>query len=423
MRRAARAPRPGRGRRSRAAPASASSPRGPGAARARRRAAGPRRGCRWAAAGPCGSPRRDTCRTTSWFDSTQVVRSADRRRPPRGSRRSSRRAARRVPRRVEVLEVERLVHLVGADVPQRAARSAAPTPRRRARVGRRTRRGPAPVPVDLVHAVLVPHRVPRRVRIHALVDGVEQPQRTVPVGQRPRSLTRPCATSTRNPSTPRSSQNRRMSRNSARTCGLPQFQVGLLGVEEVQVPLTGLPSASTTRLHALPPNTDGQLFGGCSPSVPCRRGRCSGPAPADPGAAASAARNQACSSEVWFGHQVDDHLEAQLVGSREQRVGVGEAAEDGVDVPVVGDVVPRVGLRGAVERRQPHGVDAELAQVGQPGGDAGQVADAVAVGVGRTSGGTPGRSRRCATSRWRRRGARSGQGRGRGGTKASHRQA
>ena len=39
-------------------------------------------------------------------------------------------------------------------------------------------------------------------------------------------------------------------------------QIGLLGVEEVQVPLARLPSGSSTRVQAGPPNTDSQLLGG-----------------------------------------------------------------------------------------------------------------------------------------------------------------
>jgi hypothetical protein len=82
------------------------------------------------------------------------------------------------------------------------------------------------------------------------------------------------------------------------------------------------------------------------------------------------------------GHQVDDHLEPQAVAVCDQRVGVGEGAEQRVDVLVVGHVVAVVVLRRGVERRDPERVDAEVAQVGQPRGDPGQVADAVAVAVG-----------------------------------------
>ena len=51
-------------------------------------------------------------------------------------------------------------------------------------------------------------------------------------------------------------------------------------------------------------------------------------------------------------------------------------------VKVVRDVVAGVGLGRAVEGGQPHGVHAQAGQIGQPGGNARQVADAIAVGVG-----------------------------------------
>ena len=49
--------------------------------------------------------------------------------------------------------------------------------------------------------------------------------------------------------------------------------------------------------------------------------------------------------------------------SRDQRVEVGQRAEQRVDVAVVGDVVAAVGHRRGVERREPDRVDAEVAQV------------------------------------------------------------
>ena len=66
----------------------------------------------------------------------------------------------------------------------------------------------------------------------------------------------------------------------------------------------------------------------------------------------------------------------------DEGVGVGERAEARVDVAVVGDVVAGVVHGGDVEGADPQGVDPEVAQVGQPARDAGQVADPVAVGVG-----------------------------------------
>jgi len=50
------------------------------------------------------------------------------------------------------------------------------------------------------------------------------------------------------------------------------------------------------------------------------------------------------------GHEVDDHLEAQLVRAAEHRIEVVEGAEERIDVAVVGDVVAGVGLRGGEER-------------------------------------------------------------------------
>ena len=82
------------------------------------------------------------------------------------------------------------------------------------------------------------------------------------------------------------------------------------------------------------------------------------------------------------GDDVDDHAQPEGVGVGDQAVGLGEVTEARIDVPVVGHVVAGVGLRRRVEGGEPHGVDAELAEVGQAGADAGEVAHAVAVGVG-----------------------------------------
>src|SRR5699024_6323899 len=80
--------------------------------------------------------------------------------------------------------------------------------------------------------------------------------------------------------------------------------------------------------------------------------------------------------------EVDDDLDAELVGTGHERVEVVEGAEERVDVAVVGDVVATVVLRRDVEGGEPHGVDAERGEVGQALGDAGQVTDTVAVAVG-----------------------------------------
>ena len=80
-------------------------------------------------------------------------------------------------------------------------------------------------------------------------------------------------------------------------------------------------------------------------------------------------------------HQVHDQAHAAPVQCGDELVEVGERPEERVDVLVVGDVVAVVVLRGAVDGAEPHDVDPEPVEVVEAGGDAGDVADAVAVGV------------------------------------------
>ncbi len=81
------------------------------------------------------------------------------------------------------------------------------------------------------------------------------------------------------------------------------------------------------------------------------------------------------------GDDVDDDPESQIVGCGEHRVEVGQRSEDRVDVAVIGNVVAGVALRRRLERGEPDGVDTEVAKRGKATGDAGQIAEAVAVGV------------------------------------------
>ena len=87
------------------------------------------------------------------------------------------------------------------------------------------------------------------------------------------------------------------------------------------------------------------------------------------------------------GHPVDDDLHAPFVGACHEGVEVGERAEHGVHIGVVGHVVSEVGHRGGIEGRDPQGVDAERAgQVVELGGDTGQIADPVPVRVHEAAG-------------------------------------
>jgi hypothetical protein len=60
---------------------------------------------------------------------------------------------------------------------------------------------------------------------------------------------------------------------------------------------------------------------------------------------------------------------------------IGERAEARIDVAVVGDVVAEILHRRSEERRQPDRRDAERGDVLEPRRDAGQIADAVVVGI------------------------------------------
>ncbi len=162
-------------------------------------------------------------------------------------------------------------------------------------------------------------------------------------------------------------------------------EVGLLGGEQVQVPVAG---GAVGVLRAGPGRAAedglpvvGRQFAvlalaGTEVVALAQRGR---------GALAQGALEPLVLVGGVVGDEVHDDPQAQRVGVADQRVRVQQGAEHRVHRPVVGHVVAGVGLRGGVERREPDGVHAEVAQVGQTAADAGQVAHAVAVGVGETA--------------------------------------
>jgi hypothetical protein len=80
-------------------------------------------------------------------------------------------------------------------------------------------------------------------------------------------------------------------------------------------------------------------------------------------------------------HEVDDHSHAALVGGIDELDEVGQVAEFGQYGGVVRHVVTAVPQGRLEERREPEAVDPEPLQVVQLGGDALEVADAVAVAV------------------------------------------
>lgn len=96
--------------------------------------------------------------------------------------------------------------------------------------------------------------------------------------------------------------------------GVVPVQVGLGGVEDVQVPLAGRAVGLGDLVQPCPPNTDGQLFGGSSPCSPrpsrkTYRSRSGLPCPARP---RSGLEPRVLTARV-VGHEVDEHLEPEVV--------------------------------------------------------------------------------------------------------------
>ena len=156
--------------------------------------------------------------------------------------------------------------------------------------------------------------------------------------------------------------------------GVAPVEVGLGGEEGVVVVLAGgvveLPGAAAE--VAEPVVGRAAVGGGVAPDVPvalgvvARRSRFD-----EPGVLVGGV----------VGDEVEEHLQAAAVGFVDEAVEVGEGAEERVDVGVVGDVVAEVGHRGGEDGGEPDGVDAEPLEVVEALDDAGEVADAVAVGV------------------------------------------
>ena len=367
--RAARAPRPGTRTTTRAARASAASPRVPGAAPVHGRAPA---WCR-----PSSATRRCRCRPagrTGWRAARRRGSTA-----PRCSRQPSARTAARFRSMIR----RNASGSNGAS--SRSKLKACPSS-----VGRayRTRRGagrpglgdrgtgrvvlvehPTPGGEDLVHLVAVVQRVGAVER--------QRPARSTAGTGVDRSFARPCATSTRNPSTPRSDQKRSVSSKSARTSGFDQSRSGCSGANRCRYHCP-----SGTRVQALPPKFDTQSLGGSSPESPDPSRNTYRARSAEPGEDGQCGPEPLVLVRGVVRHDVDDDLQVVLVGGPDQGVEVVEGPELRVDGTVVGDVVAPVGERRREERGEPQRVDTERRQVRHPARDARDVTEPVAVGVG-----------------------------------------
>ena len=131
----------------------------------------------------------------------------------------------------------------------------------------------------------------------------------------PGGLAMPCATSMRNPSTPRSSQNRSVFSRSSKTSGFSQLRSGLFGVEQVQVPLAGIavglddpgPRGAAEDRHPVVRRVDAAGPGAVAEDVALALRRCRGSRPARPETTDAA-------ELVWLGTRSIVTFDAQPVG-------------------------------------------------------------------------------------------------------------
>ena len=157
-------------------------------------------------------------------------------------------------------------------------------------------------------------------------------------------------------------------------------EVRLFRQEQMQVVLAGLvierPRRHVAKCRA-PVVRRPAARGGVAPDIPVtlvvvsRRSRCSEP--------------RVFARRV-VGNPVEGDAETVLMAASDQFVGIGECAEDRVDVAVVGDVVAEVMHGRREDRRDPQCVDTERRDVRDPLRDAGEVTDAIAVRVGERTG-------------------------------------
>ena len=145
--------------------------------------------------------------------------------------------------------------------------------------------------------------------------------------------------------------------------GVAPVEVGLLGIEGVQVPAPGLLVARPGRPAERGDPVVRRLVA-VGPDVPVR-------VLAEPGVL----------DRGVIRHQVHEQLQPPLVRGGEEGIEIRQGPVGGIHGAEVRDVVAEVGQRTRVDRRQPEGVDAQRGDVIQAGRDAPQVADAVAVGV------------------------------------------
>jgi hypothetical protein len=164
--------------------------------------------------------------------------------------------------------------------------------------------------------------------------------------------------------------------------GVGPVEVGLLGGEQMQVPLAWVPvglgdAGPGGAAEDAAPVVGRQLAAGAAAGteevpLPLARARVGGQRRLEPGMLVRGV----------VGDDVQNHSQPVVVRFLDQGLGLGQRAECRLDRAVVADVVAAVDHGRGVPRVDPDGVDAQVPQIGQAGSNAGDVADPVTVSVG-----------------------------------------
>ncbi len=188
-----------------------------------------------------------------------------------------------------------------------------------------------------------------------------------------------CTTSIRNPSTPRSSQNRSVSSIASRTSSFDQSRSGWFGVNRWRYH----DAVGSSHVQAGPCDSAAcQLLGGVSgsPSRQTYQSRCR----------RVDRRTRLDEPRMLVArvvrHPVEHDPDVAPVRLGDEAIELLEVTEDRVDVAVVGDVVAVVDHRRGEHRRQPDRVDAEPLEMIEVRDDPREVADAVAGRVAEAAG-------------------------------------
>ncbi len=149
--------------------------------------------------------------------------------------------------------------------------------------------------------------------------------------------------------------------------GVVPVQVGLLGREQVQVPLpgraVGVGGARPRLALEVRHPARGHLV---AVRAPCPGGTRSAPARGSRAGGERRLEPRMLVGDV-IGDHVDDRADAEGERLRDERLRLGERPELRVDVAVVLHVVAAVGQRARVPGVEPDGVDAEVLQVAAGG--------------------------------------------------------